>query len=108
MSIHVRVKLAKRLAIDCGVKALDYWRYKVEPNLGYEQLRALRIMRDSPNKEATVIAKEADCSWSELFELCALDLVAMGRERINAKESHPTLSYKGRILLAEAELQGLL
>jgi hypothetical protein len=77
-------------------------------NLGYEQLRALQVMRDTPDKEASVIAKEADCSWAELFALADRGLAEKGMERLSPKRVHPTITDAGKAVVTAAEADGVL
>ena len=72
-------------------------------DLGYEQLRALRIMRDTPDREAANIANEADCSWDELFELSYQKLAGMGLGRLINEQVHPVITIKGLAVLKEFE-----
>ena len=72
-------------------------------DLGYEQLRALRIMRDTPDREAANIANEADCSWDELFELSYQKLAGMGLGRLRIAISNPVITIKGLAVLKKFE-----
>lgn len=76
-------------------------------HLGYEQIKALRVMRDTPNKGGAEICAEADCSWDELFALSDRGLIAIGEERLKPKELHPTITEAGLSALAEAEFRSL-
>jgi hypothetical protein len=81
-------------------------------SLGYEQLCALRILRDpiafTPNIEASDLAKEADCSWEELYQLAELDLIKMGEGRVAALACHPVITLQGLAALETAEKEGTL
>jgi len=63
--------------------------------LGYEQLLALKIMRDHPNKEASVIAKDADCSWDELLAMAQRGLIDLGINRLETNKVHPIITLDG-------------
>lgn len=76
--------------------------------LGYEQLLALRFMRDKPDVEASTIAKECDCSWDELFALVGKGLADMGSERIAPKQMHPCITDKGLAVVSWAEKQDFI
>lgn len=80
---------------------------KIE-RLGYEQLIALRTMRDTPGMEGTAICKASDCSFDELFALAQEGLIELGMERMKPKEIHPMLTDDGIAALTEAEQLGVL
>jgi hypothetical protein len=71
-------------------------------NLGYEQLKALRILRDTPDIEGTALCKQADCSWEEMFRLAESGLITIGEERLAPKRLNPTLTTLGEQALKEA------
>lgn len=71
-------------------------------NLGYGQILALKTMRDTPNLEGSEICKKSDCSFSELFALSELGLIALGTDRIEPNRVHPTLTEQGEIALKDA------
>jgi hypothetical protein len=71
--------------------------------LGYEQLIALRVIRDTPDMEGSAICKQADCSFDELFRLAQHGLINLGEERLQANMVHPTLTGDGLAALVEAE-----
>ena len=77
-------------------------------DLGYEQLRALQIMRDTPDLEASIIASKADCSWDELFNLFKMKLMTDGLGRIHDKQVHPELTILGNMTLLDAEIQKII
>ena len=72
-------------------------------DLGYEQLLALRVMRDSPDLEGSTICKKADCSWDELFWLSKNGLIEAGIERFHLKQTHPKITNAGLAVLTDAE-----
>ena len=76
--------------------------------LGWEQLIAMRFMRDKLDTEASIIAKECDCSWEELFALVGKGLIDIGSERIAPKQMHPFITSKGIAVVLEAENQGII
>lgn len=76
-------------------------------NLGYEQIRALQILRDKPDSEASALCAEADCSWDELFSLSASGLIDIGMERIAPQRFHPCLTDAGRQAIEQAAAAGL-
>lgn len=76
--------------------------------LGYEQLLALRIIRDMPNMEGSVIAKKADCSWNELCDLAKRGLIDLGMNRIKSNQIHPTLTNNGLAELNKAEAENII
>ena len=76
--------------------------------LGFEQLLALRIMRDLPDIEASVIAKDADCSWDELFAMAQEGLIDLGLNRIEPNAAHPIITSDGIKAVQQAELEGLI
>lgn len=76
--------------------------------LGYEQIVAMRIMRDRPDQEASAIAKAADCAWLELYELAERGFIDVGMNRLIERSLHPTLTEKGRSAVAAAEAEGIL
>lgn len=76
--------------------------------LGYEQLLALRLMRDKPNMELSIIAKEVDCSWDELIALTKIGLAESGLNRIHEKEVHPIITDAGLAILADAETDDII
>jgi hypothetical protein len=80
---------------------------KIE-NLGWEQLVALRVIRDTLNMEGSAICKAADCSFAELFTLAQEGLIDLGEERLEPKRLHPTLTSEGLVVLKEAEERGIL
>ena len=75
-------------------------------NLCYEQYRALQILRDTPNLEGSAIAKQAECSWDELFELKILKLINLGIGRIKHEQVHPVIENNGLQVVTEAEKEG--
>lgn len=77
-------------------------------NLSFEQLLALKIMRDTPDMEASDIAKAADCSWDELFDLSARGLVDKGMERLLPNHVHPFITDLGLNTLSQAEASGVI
>lgn len=81
---------------------------KTYDGLGYEQLLALRIMRDKLDVEGTVIALEADCSWNELFSLGQKGFIEYGMSRISPNQIHPKITNVGLITLADAEKDGVV
>ncbi len=76
--------------------------------LGYEQLLALRIMRDAPNQEASAITKTADCLFEELFRLSERGLIDLGMERLEPNRVHPVITEKGRAAVSAAEGGGVI
>ncbi len=76
-------------------------------DLGYEQYVALRIMRDEPNLEASVIAKNADCSWNELYALEKRGLIDLGAN-VELKQLHPTITATGLKSLEKAEQDDII
>ena len=76
--------------------------------LGYEQLLALRIIRDHPDKEGSVIAKDADCSWDELFAMAQKGLIDLGLSRLEPNATHPIITSDGIEAVQQAELEGLI
>ena len=76
--------------------------------LGYEQLKALKIISEFPNREMSDIAKSADCSWDELFAMAHDDLIDIGAERLKPQQLHPFIKELGVAALEEAEKEGLL
>lgn len=72
-------------------------------NLGYEQLLALKIMRDTPDMKGSEIAKKADCSWDELFSMSEMGLIELGMNRINKHQTHPIITPEGLKVLSKAE-----
>ena len=75
--------------------------------LGYEQLKALRILSEKPDVEGTVLCKEADCSWGEMFDLAERGLIDVGADRLKPNCLHPTMTEAGRLAAAEAVTRGL-
>lgn len=67
--------------------------------IGYEQIVALKLMRDIPNLEGSVIARKADCSWDELFDLSKMGLIELGLDRIQLKRMHPLIKAAGLIAI---------
>jgi hypothetical protein len=76
--------------------------------LGYEQIIALRVIRDTPNMEGSAICKEADCSFDELFALAKDSLIDLGVDRIKPNALHPTLTDDGIEALSDAERRGVV
>jgi hypothetical protein len=85
-------------------------------SLGYEQLRALKILREGDFEiEASDLAKQAGCSWEELFELAKLELVDISDGRMRDVEGystyktvHPLITLQGLAALETAEKGGAL
>ncbi len=63
--------------------------------LGYEQRKALQILRDTPDLELSALAKAADASWEELFQLGMMGLIDLGDERLSPQQFHPVLTAVG-------------
>ena len=77
-------------------------------NITYEQIIALRVMRDTPDMEGSEICKAADCSFEELHKLAEAGLVDIGSERIKPLTVHPTLTDTGKTALDEAKETGII
>lgn len=75
--------------------------------LGYEQIRALQILRDKPDIEASALCAEADCSFGELFGLGVAGLIDPGMERLERYQANPTLTAAGHEAVAQAAAAGL-
>lgn len=73
-------------------------------NLGYEQIKALKILKEDPDMEATELCRRADCSWDELFDLAQRDLINGGADRLVPKRMHPTITPEGEAALQEAKV----
>jgi hypothetical protein len=71
--------------------------------LGYEQLEALRVMRDNPGKEGSEICREVDCSFDELFSLASAGLIDPGMGRVKDRQVHPVITKAGLTALAKYE-----
>jgi hypothetical protein len=76
-------------------------------NLGYEQIRALQILRDTPDIEGSALCKQADCSFDELFKLGTAGLLDLGMGRVSANQVHPRLTETGHRALEQAAAAGL-
>lgn len=66
-------------------------------DLGYEQLKLLRLLRDKPDIGGVAACSEVDCSWDELFALGDRMLVNPGFDRLQPGQCHPTLTSLGRV-----------
>lgn len=73
--------------------------------LSYDQIRALTIMRDTPDREASEIAKAAGCSWEELYRLEDHGLITPGFDRLAPRAAHPVITARGRFVLTLAEAE---
>ena len=80
---------------------------KIE-GLGYEQLLALRVLRDKPDTEASAVCKETGCSFEELFALADKGLIDIGEERLMPEALHPTVTNEGLATLKEAEERDII
>ncbi len=78
------------------------------PPLSYEQLLALRIMRDAPDKGGHEIAEEANCAWRLMFDMNDAGLALSGYNRVAPKLSHPTITEEGLKTLQSAEEAGVI
>ena len=81
---------------------------KLYDKLSYEQILALQIMHNEPNMEASSIAKEADCSWDELFVLAEMKLIDIGVNRIKDNQIHPKINTNGLLTLIASKMDGVL
>jgi len=77
-------------------------------NLGYEQLKALQLMRDIPDLEASAIAAKVDCSWDELFSLSSKGLISLGIDRIKQYQVHPTITDEGLGAVTKSESENII
>lgn len=68
-------------------------------NLGYEQIKALRILSDEPNIEGSALCAKADCSFEELFVLADNGLIDIGNQRLQEFRLHPVITEAGRTWL---------
>lgn len=75
-------------------------------NLGYEQIKALRILATTPDIEGSALCTQADCSWDEMFHMAEAGLIDHGADRIAPQRMHPTITDLGRQAVAEAEAAG--
>ena len=71
--------------------------------LGYEQLKALRLIRDAPDTEGAEICGMSDCSFDELAGLEQFGLIDLGMERLKLNALHPTLTNAGVAVLREVD-----
>lgn len=76
--------------------------------LGYEQLLALKVMRNAPDMEGSAICKDAGCSFQELYGLEQKGLINIGDERLKPKALHPTITAEGIETLDEAERKAII
>lgn len=76
--------------------------------LGWETLIALRIIRDTPNKEASEIMKESDCSFMELYAMDSIKLINMGSCRLEPRACHPIITEKGIEVINQAEKDSVI
>jgi len=71
-------------------------------DLGYEQLKALKILRDKPGIEASALANQADCSWDELIFLGQKGLI------IYDDKLSSMITEAGRREIVQAELDDII
>lgn len=74
-------------------------------SLSYEQMIALRILRDVPGKTGVDVCKSADCSFDELFRLEEAGMIELKEEQ---KCLYPNLTMVGRAVLSKAEREGII
>lgn len=75
-------------------------------SLGYEQIRALKVLRDKPDIEGSALCSEADCSWAEMFQLGERGLIDPGMARVAPKQFHPVITDAGREAITQAVAMG--
>jgi len=71
--------------------------------LGYEQFLALLMIKDLPDMEGSEIAKKADCSWDELFQLSEIGFIDLGMDRIKPNQVHPIITELGKQFIIKNE-----
>lgn len=71
--------------------------------LGYEQLIALKIIRDIPDMEGSEICKLAGCSFDELFDLHKNKLIDVGMNRLKKYQVNPIITESGLLAVKDAE-----
>lgn len=76
--------------------------------LGWEQLVALRVLRDTPDIEGSDLCIKSDMSFDELGALGQRGLIDLGAERLHPKTLHPVLLPAGVAALDEAVAKGIL
>lgn len=76
-------------------------------DLGYEQLKALKILSEKQDIEGSALCSEAGCSWDEMFTLAERGLIDAGAERLHPQQMHPVITDAGRAAHAEAVARGL-
>lgn len=81
---------------------------EIVKQLGYEQMRVLQELKNKPDSEGSVLCKDADCSFSELFSLGEKGLIDVGMDRLEPKRVHPALTDLGREVLALCESEGIV
>lgn len=74
--------------------------HEVIAGLSWSQLRVLRMMSETPDQEGSALARAADCSWAELFELAKRGFADAGMERVKPRELHPVITGRGRVAVA--------
>jgi hypothetical protein len=80
---------------------------KLIENLGYEQLKALKLLSETPDIEGTALCSKADCSWHEMFSLAESGLIDAGAGRIEPQQMHPQLTKLGREAVEQIAATGL-
>lgn len=74
----------------------------------YERYVVLQMLRERPDIEASQLAKEADCSWDELFAMDACGLIVLGANRLQEHACHPVITEAGLVALSRIELEWML
>jgi len=76
--------------------------------LGYEQYKALQILRDEPGIEGFALTRKADCSFDEFFNLAEKGLIDIGANRLKEKQLHPVISESGVDVLDDAKARNVI